>query len=114
MPKVIDYLAKNLKRLMNEGPDRITESALGKKSGYGQSGINRLLNPQKSPNVPQLDSVQKVADALNVEVWQLLSPDVQASKQAMKIAKDWMRLTEADRETVERLIDALAKKTDHL
>lgn len=83
---ITELLARNLREYMNAG-ELSTQAALGKKSGVDQKTISNMLNPKnraegttgKLPSAT-LAAVEKVADALGVGVWELLSPLSRAQK----------------------------------
>lgn len=72
--------AANLKHFM-QASDYKTQQALGAKCGIAQRTISNYLNPElrrvgskgKAPSA-NLSQLQKIADALGIEVWQLLRP----------------------------------------
>lgn len=72
-------LATNLSRLMEE--KSLTQVALATKTGIGQTTISLYLNPERrqegtsgKPPSPKLEIVQVLAEALGVELWELLRP----------------------------------------
>ena len=79
---IVNVLARNLKRLMDEHLPPLPQNELARKSGVRQTSIGLMLNPEKreptksgkipSPTVAQ---VEKVARVLHKEAWQLLHPD---------------------------------------
>jgi transcriptional regulator with XRE-family HTH domain len=79
---ITKILARNLKRFMEEGPAPLSQNALAKKSKVAQTGIGYMLNPEtRAPtqsgklSSPTIARLEKVAQALGKETWQLLHPD---------------------------------------
>jgi transcriptional regulator with XRE-family HTH domain len=75
-----DVLAQNLAYFMAMGPLK-TQQALATKSGIAQRTISNYLNPRKrapgssgKPPSAKLTELDKVAEALGVDVWLLLRP----------------------------------------
>lgn len=73
-------LAKNLKARMQDAD--VNQTALGKKSGVAQNTISLYLAPEKrKPSAKgkepsgKLTEVAKMAEALDLEPWQLLLPE---------------------------------------
>lgn len=73
-------LAKNLKARMDDA--EVNQTALGKKSGVAQNTISLYLAPEKrKPGAKgkepsgKLTEVAKMAEALDLEPWQLLLPE---------------------------------------
>ena len=61
-----------LKRVMSERGVNITE--LSKMTGITNANISNMIHGKTSPN---LDTIERIADALGVEAWTLLkSPDM--------------------------------------
>lgn len=75
-----EVLAVNLAHFMKE--KGFTQSSLGRKAGIAQRTIGNYLKPElrqaesKSgkPASAKLTEVEKIADGLGVEVWELLRP----------------------------------------
>lgn len=59
----------NLKRLMAAHPDLSSQSALARACKVGQSSIGRIVNDAQSPT---LDMVARIAEAFDLEPWQML------------------------------------------
>jgi transcriptional regulator with XRE-family HTH domain len=77
-------LAQNLKAAMEaaNGGEGISQNALAAKSKVAQTGIGYMLNPEArlprangKQSSPTLESIEKVAHALDLEAWQLLHPN---------------------------------------
>lgn len=74
-----DVLAKNLAYFMEE--KALNQSTLGAKAGVGQTTVGVYLNPDrrkpgasgKAPSA-KLTEVEQLAEALGVQVWELLRP----------------------------------------
>jgi transcriptional regulator with XRE-family HTH domain len=67
-------LAVNLKRLMQETPALNTHEKLGKAASVAPRSISNMCTPKVGN--PTLDNVTKIANAFNLEAWQLLHPDL--------------------------------------
>lgn len=73
-------LAENLALFMRDGPLK-TQAALAHKAALSQRTIGNYLSPQlrvagsrgKAPST-KLAELERIADALQIEVWQLLRP----------------------------------------
>jgi transcriptional regulator with XRE-family HTH domain len=72
-----EVLASNLLHFMQSRG--FTQSALGEKSGIGQTTVGLYLNPDRrklgasgKPPSAKLSEVEMLADGLGVEVWELL------------------------------------------
>lgn len=69
-----DIAAKNIAMLMQR--DGLTQMELAKRAGVSQKTISNMLNPGQGVNSPRLDNVTAVAQALGLELWQLLLPQI--------------------------------------
>lgn len=49
----------------------ISISTLAQEAGITQANLSRIVNDKSSPN---LETLQKIADALNIEIWELFTP----------------------------------------
>lgn len=74
-----DVLAQNLAHFMEE--KGLNQSTLGAKAGVGQTTVGVYLNPDRrkpgakgKPPSAKLTEVEQLAEALNVQVWELLRP----------------------------------------
>lgn len=63
-------LAENLRVLMAATPELGSNPKLGAKTKLGVSAISRLVNGHNAT----LDTLDKLADAFHIQVWQLLMP----------------------------------------
>lgn len=86
-PAIGAVLATNLAFFMKE--KGFTQSSLGKKAGLAQRTIGNYLNPAlrqaesktgKAPSA-KLTEVEKIAVALQIEVWELLRPLTPAERE---------------------------------
>lgn len=84
-----DVLAENLQHFMQE--KSLTQTAIASSSGIGQTTVSLYLHPErrapgKSGKIPsaKLSEVESLADALGVEVWELLRPLTPAQRAAYK------------------------------
>lgn len=114
-------LAKNLKARMKRA--EINQTALGKKSGVAQNTISLYLAPDKrKPSAKgkepsgKLTEVAKMAEALDLETWQLLLPEGSVQGDAMN---GWplppvllAKLQSADSKTLKRAQNALMSALD--
>lgn len=64
-------VAANVRRLMNRTRDLSSPTNLGAKAGVGKRTVNRLLGMK---NAATLDTIEAVADALDVDPYELLIP----------------------------------------
>lgn len=112
---VTKILARNLKAFMDEGPVTISQNALAKKSKVSQTGIGFMLHPEKRLPTqsgrlasPTLARLERVAQALGKEAWQLIHPDPnqaplsakeRARYEAFKASMKRMRELDAEAET---------------
>lgn len=74
----VDALRRNLTTLMDaardgliSGPDGVLQ--LEAYTDVGKSTLYRILDPRE-PNPPRLDTLERIAAAYNLQVWQLLVP----------------------------------------
>jgi transcriptional regulator with XRE-family HTH domain len=63
----------NLQRMMQANPEIGSQAALARASGVRQSNIQRILALEQ---VPGLDMVARIADAFDLEPWQMLIDDL--------------------------------------
>lgn len=82
-----EILAKNLAFFMaKEGCLYGNANSLGEAAKVSPGSVRNLLDPKKRTvtlkkpeGFPQLDTVAKLAQKLNVEVWELFHPDIKKS-----------------------------------
>jgi transcriptional regulator with XRE-family HTH domain len=97
-----EVLAENLKHYM--GAQGLKQKALGEQAGMAQTTVSLYLNPgrrqpSKSGKVPSanLGDVERLAAALEVEVWELLRPLSGPEREAYdKIANAYKALQGSD------------------
>jgi len=70
---VKDILAANLKKLMDSDARLRTCDAVGQRSGVSRSTINRVTRGSGGVSV---DHAEEIAQAFKLELWQLLSPNL--------------------------------------
>ena len=95
-----EVLASNLKHYMKKRG--LTQSVLGKNAGLGQTTISLYLSPErrklgKSGKVaaPNLGHIESLAEALKVEIWELLRPMEAEDREAYeKIEAEFAALQE--------------------
>jgi len=78
MADVTDYhkvFADNVQRLMDAEEPPLKQPALAKRSKMHQRTLNRILNLENSPT---LENMVKIAQGLDVSLWQLMIPDIDA------------------------------------
>lgn len=99
-----DILADNLAYFMSK--KGLTQAALSKLSGVGQTTIGLYLTPErrqpgKTGKIPsaKLSEVESLANALDVDVWEMLRPFTEQERTAYKhleAAYKAMAMPEAD------------------
>lgn len=67
------YIANNVRRLMKYHGDNQME--LSKKSGIAQKTISNIIN-QRAKGGPNFDAVSAIAQAYELETWQLIKGDL--------------------------------------
>lgn len=84
-----DVLAENLTAFMEER--NLTQAALGKLADIGQTTVGLYLNPHRrspgktgKPPSAKLSEVEALANALDVEVWEMLRPLTISQRDAYK------------------------------
>ena len=75
LPKGAGVLAANLERLMKAHPELDSNPTLGKKAGLSPSAVSRLRNGHNAT----LDTLERLAAAFKVELYQLLIPNLDAT-----------------------------------
>ena len=76
-------IAENLKAL--EKVSKLNETQFAEKCKIHQRTYNRIVNME---SMPKLDILEKIADANDLSVWQLLIPNLDASNpQMLELAK---------------------------
>lgn len=109
----MEVLARNLKAAMERHYDGVVnQSALARDSGVAQKGISNYLSANKPENKPHLDDIPspsletlcKLAEALNIEAWELLHPDPEKARREQqfyeRIEKDFRKLPPIEDEQV--------------
>ena len=88
-PAITTVLADNLTHFMQARG--VTQAQLAKRSGLGQTTISLYLRPAARSGTasgaapsPTLARVQALAEALNVELWELLRPLTQAQRDLIR------------------------------
>lgn len=104
-PSLSQIVAKNLAYFMDRSAGLKTANALAVKAKVAPNSVRNLLDPKKRTvtadkpdGVPQLDTINKVAEALGVEVWKLLHPEIESalhqSERLKVIESNLKKLTE--------------------
>lgn len=93
-----EVLAENLRHFMDE--KKVSQAVLAMKAGIGQTTVSLYLNPKrraagKSGKEPsaKLAEVQRLADALTVELWELLRPLTPTQRQFYRSVEAVVRET---------------------
>lgn len=84
MQDINTIVAHNLRFFMGREGSRLNNpTVLGKAAGVAANTVTNMLKPEKRTTTskkpvgyPNLDNLVKVAKALNVQVWELLHPDI--------------------------------------
>ncbi len=90
-------LARNLRTQMEMKYGNVNQSELARAADVAQKTISNVLARERGPAPsPSLTIVQRLADALGIEAWQLLHPDpVRAEREQefyRKLEKDFAKL----------------------
>ena len=88
-----EILSKNLRFFMKaEGCLYPNANALGKAADVAANTVRNMLDPEKRTvtaekplGYPTLDNLEKIAKKLNLEVWELLHPDIEQSIRERKM-----------------------------
>ena len=93
LPEVRRHLVANIKALLVARG--ISQTQLAKRARVGQKTVNNLMNLLSAPTI---DTVSRLADALDVHIWELVSPSLSAesvktissySQEALEIAGNY-------------------------
>lgn len=103
---ISDVLADNLGRLMKARGIN-SQPELHKLSKVSQKTINNIFNRR---NAPQLDTVEKLAGALKVELYQLLCPVSDIKFLAVCLA--WAQSDDRGREDLSTIAEAILKRRE--
>lgn len=87
MQDINAIIAKNLRFLMDRpGSTLSNPTSLGKAAGVAANTVANLLDARKRTTTsakpvgyPTLDKLVRIARALNVQVWEILHPDIERS-----------------------------------
>jgi len=93
-----DVLARNLKAIMEEKGFQ-SQAKLAEKAGVDQKTISNYLNPAQrleggtagKPRSAKLAEVESIANALGVEVWELLQPLETAERELFRTIRKALR-----------------------
>lgn len=86
-------VAENMAFAMHR-KDEMSQSELGRRSGVAQTVISLYLNPTRrkgGSGAPNLRNLAALADALEIEVWELLCPMSPEERQLMRSMEEWMK-----------------------
>ena len=103
--RAADVLAANLDKLLKARG--LSQPQLGEQSGVSQKTINNIVHKRNSP---QLDSVEKLAEALGVELYQLLCPVHDDKFIALWLA--WAQSDDRGKDDLRTIAEAMLKKHD--
>lgn len=90
----LDVLSDNLKALMKDRPEVASQRKLAQQAGIDQRTVGRILNKEHPPNLVQID---KLAQALGVQSWQLLAPKLGAELYSVNLEPAFRLPDRADR-----------------
>lgn len=114
-PEIVQIFAQNVSRLLNVYG--ISRADLARKLGVDTAKISHVLNGSKSHgqgNV-KIATLQRWADALDVEPFQLLAPVPNSVRVKVKdletVARDVRRKANVFSRTVDEILDGNTKKT---
>ncbi|MFM0660115.1 helix-turn-helix domain-containing protein [Paraburkholderia sediminicola] len=94
-------LAKNVKRLMGLVPEVATQAKLAARAHMSQSSVHRILNEDTEP---EIETVQKLANAIGVSVATLLTED-QGDELPPFAHEKYRALPLAEKEKIKAFID---------
>lgn len=95
-PPLNTVIARNLKYWMRrEGCLYPNANSLGKAAGIAPNTVRNLLDPskrtvtsEKPDGAPTLDKLEKIAEKLECEVWELLHPDIEKSLREREVYRN--------------------------
>ncbi len=90
-------LAKNLRVAMEMKFGSVNQSELARLAGVAQKTVSNVLARERGPAPsPSLTVVQRLAEALGIEAWQLIHPDPERAEREQefyrRIEKDFSKL----------------------
>lgn len=102
-------IAKNVVMLRSRA--KLTQTALGKRAGIGQTTVSSIEDPEgKSPTIETIDAI---GEALNVPGWMLLIPQISENptilRELDKLVETYMAITDDGRKTVVTIAEAEAR-----
>lgn len=103
-PSLADTAARNVQVLFERSG--MSRRELARKAGVAPNSIRHMLEPESRPmasrkdTAPRLDILEKIAMALNVSVWQLLTKDFDPANPPSRI------LSKSEAEFYERIQQA--------
>lgn len=106
-------LANNLARLMNARA--MSQVALAAKSGVGQTTISALINYRNETDskATRMDTLARIAKALDVEAWMLLIPDmpidVLGDKRVIDVIDGYVEAGPEGRRAIQRVAEQEAR-----
>lgn len=108
-----EILAANIRLLI--AADSLSQDQLAKKSGLGQRTISNLIRPETG-HMPRIDVIERLADALRVEAWRLLLPDMTVEllrgNGLAEVVHSYVEADERGRGSLES-VSALALQSSH-
>ena len=72
---VLMTLAANIEALRNQGDAYLSQGEIARQAGLDQTTIGRMLTMS---HWPTLEKISRVAQAFNLQAWQLIAPDMGA------------------------------------
>lgn len=116
-PEIGRVIAENLQRLM--ASRGLSQAALSKKTGIGQSTLSTLLQVDRPLEVnPRAQTLSRLADFFEIAPWQLLcpdlTPDLMQDPQLDLLLHNYAHVPPEARRTIHRVAEAEARyAADH-
>ena len=94
MPDAQEILVANLRALMQASPETHgTQAKLAERSGVNQTTVGRILRKRHHPTT---EVIQGLAEAFEVQPWQLLAPGLKAQRVLSPFARDIAELLDSN------------------
>jgi transcriptional regulator with XRE-family HTH domain len=103
--QALTVLAQNLRALMTGDSTLSSSPKLAAKSGVGQHTVNNL---EKARHDPKLSTIEAIAHAFGLEVYQMLVPS--DDRELLQVIRAWQQATPADRELVLAAAETIARR----
>jgi transcriptional regulator with XRE-family HTH domain len=101
----LSLLATNLRALMKADADLSSSPKLAARSGVGQHTVNNL---EKARHDPKLSTIEAIARAFGLEVYQLLVPSDDTA--FLQVIRAWQQASPEDRELVLAAAETVARR----